>query len=203
MREKAYYPVLYMFVITCGFSLLLFGFARLTDDKVKMNAQMAFERAVIGVFPELSADTNARIHQLFTDLFRFDEPTKAYVYTKDGQVKGYAVPFAGPGFWDEIEGVLGIAADQKTVTGITFYKQTETPGLGARIDEEEFKNQFAGLQIQQTAQPIGIRPVTRQLDKHEVHAVTGATQTSVRLEKLINDNLSQWLQRQTLKETAQ
>jgi Na+-transporting NADH:ubiquinone oxidoreductase subunit C len=200
MREKAYYPVFYMFVITCGFSLLLIGFARLTDDKVKMNAQMAFERAVVGVFPELSAKNNAQIHQIFTDLFDYDEATKAYVYTKDGQLKGYAVPFAGPGFWDEIEGVLGMAVDKQTVTGITFYKQTETPGLGARIDEEEFRNQFSGLQIQQTAQPIGIRPATRQLDKHEVHAVTGATQTSIRLEKLINDNLARWLESQQLKE---
>jgi hypothetical protein len=40
---------------------------------------------------------------------------------------------------------------------------------------------------------MGIRPVTRELRDNEIHAITGATQTSVRLEKLINDRLVRWI----------
>lgn len=200
MKEKPLYPVVYMFVITCFFSLLLIGFSRYTHDKIEVNARMAFERAVVGAFPDISAPNNAAIHKVFTEQFRLEEPTNCYVYTKDGQLQGYAVPFAGPGFWDQIEGILGIAADKKSVLGIVFYEQTETPGLGARIDENDFRDQFEGIQIKHTDKPIGIRPASMPLNENEVHAITGATQTCVRLEKLMNDSLKKWIDLQGLKE---
>lgn len=193
MKEKLYYPVVYMFAITCGFSLMLIGLAQFTRDEIEINAQMAFERAVVGAFHEIEAQTNAQVHQVFTEQFQFDEQTQSYQYTTEGVLAGYVVPFAGPGFWDDIEGVIGIAADRTTVKGIAFYEQAETPGLGARIDEEEFRQKFVNLKIKHTAQPIGIRPVTKELRENEVHAITGATQTSVRLEKLLNDRLVRWL----------
>ena len=106
----------------------------------------------------------------------------------------FAVPFAGQGFWDKIKGVIGIAADEKTITGVAFYEQKETPGLGARIDEEEFRSQFVGKTIEDNADPIGIIPVTETPGKNEVHAITGATQTCTRLETLMNRDIQIWLQ---------
>jgi Na+-transporting NADH:ubiquinone oxidoreductase subunit C len=202
MKEKPWYPVLYMFVATCIFSVLLIGLARLTREDIEMNAQMAFERAVVGAFPEIKADTNEAVHTVFVEQFEYDEQTRSYRYTEGGQLKGYAIPFAGPGFWDDIEGILGIAADRKTVTGIAFFEQAETPGLGARIDEDDFRGKFRGLIINYSPRPIGIRPVTKDLRENEVHAITGATQTSIRLEKLINDSLARWLQSMNLREDA-
>ena len=200
MREKPLYPVVYMFVITAFFSLLLIGFSRYTRDEIEINMQMALERAIVGVFEDISEKTNLQVHQIFAEQFGFDEQTKSYTYKKDGRLRGYAIPFAGPGFWDEIEGIIGLEADKRTVTGISFYEQAETPGLGARIDEPEFRNQFPGIKIKHAAEPIGIIPVTRKLNENDVHAVTGATQTSVRLEKLINDRLTGWLKSQNLPE---
>ena len=34
--------------------------------------------------------------------------------------------------------------DSETVKGITFYKHKETPGLGAEVDKDWFKNNFVG-----------------------------------------------------------
>lgn len=203
MREKPWYPVAYMFVATCIFSVLLIGLARVTRDDIEVNARMAFERAVVGAFPEIEAVTNDEVHRAFVEQFEYDEQTRSYRRTVGGQLTGYAVPFAGPGFWDDIEGVIGVAADKKTVTGVAFYEQTETPGLGARIDEEDFRGKFHGLKIDYTPRPIGIRPATKDLRENEVHAITGATQTSMRLEKLINDSLARWLQSMNLLEDAQ
>jgi len=202
MKEKAWYPVVYMFVATCIFSVLLIGLARVTRDDIEVNARMAYERAVVGAFPEIGAVTNDEVHRAFVERFEYDENTRSYRYSEDGQLKGYAIPFAGPGFWDDIEGIIGIAADKKTVTGIAFYEQTETPGLGARIDEEDFRGKFRGLKVDYSSRPIGIRPVTKDLRDNEIHAITGATQTSVRLEKLINDSLARWLQSMNLLEDA-
>lgn len=193
MRDKPYFAIVYMFVITAVFSSALIGFARITRGRVAANLQLNFERAVVQAFPEIEFQSNLQIHQIFKDLFRKDDRTGAYLYEKEGQIVGYAVPFSGQGFWDKIEGIIGIAADKRTVQGVAFYEQKETPGLGARIDEDEFRRKFIGKKIDDSIRPIGIVPEAQTPAENEVHAVTGATQTSVRLETLMNQNIRQWL----------
>ncbi len=193
MKGKPYFAVVYMFIVTAFFSTILIGFSLITRQRVVANEQIRFERAVLEAFPEIDFQNNQRIHAIFTEQFQMNEQIGAYVYRKDGQVAGYAIPFAGQGFWDDIEGVIGIAADKRTIKGLAFYEQKETPGLGARIDEDEFRKQFIGKQIEDSDEPIEIVPTTRTLDENEVHAVTGATQTSIRLEALMNQDLRQWL----------
>lgn len=192
MRDKPFFAVIYMFVVTAFFSAVLIGFARLTRSRVDANQMIAFEKAVLGVIPEISATTNAQIHQIFTE--QFELSSGGYVYRKDGQVAGYAVPVEGQGFWATIKGIIGIAPDKQTITGISFYEQSETPGLGARIVEPAFCDAFTGKELAEGERLIGIRPDGTTLNNSEVHSITGATQTCVRLEKLINDGLAQWLQ---------
>jgi len=147
MKDKPWFPVLYMFVLMIFFSAILIGFAYVTRQRVEMNVQLNFERAVIEAFPEIQYKNDSDIHRIFTEQFAKEEKTGVYLYKKDGQTQGYAVPFAGQGFWDKIKGVIGIAADWKTIRGVAFYEQNETPGLGARIDEEEFRRQFIEKEI--------------------------------------------------------
>ena len=94
----------------------------------------------------------------------------------------------------DVLGIVGIAADRKTITGVAFYEQSETPGLGARIVEPDFCDAFTGKQLAEGDRPLGIRPAGSTLNNSEVHSITGATQTCVRLEKLINDGMTQWRQ---------
>jgi Na+-transporting NADH:ubiquinone oxidoreductase subunit C len=196
MKNKPYFAVIYMFVVTAFFSSVLIGFARLTRDKVQANQQIAFEKAILQVFPEITAETNTQIHRVFTERFKLSGG--AYVYRKDGQIAGYAVPVEGQGFWAPIKGIIGLAANKQTVTGVAFYEQSETPGLGARITEPDFRNSFKGLKLNEREMPIDFRPAGTELKGNEVHAITGATQTCIRLEKLINDSLIEW--RQQLKQ---
>ena len=79
------------------------------------------------------------------------------------------------------------------IIGIAFYEQNETPGLGAQITKYAFKNQFNGKIISSSGKPINMRQPGSELGKSDVHAITGATQTSTRLEKIINDALIKWL----------
>jgi RnfABCDGE-type electron transport complex G subunit len=192
MKNKPFFAVIYMFAVTAFFSTILIGFAKLTRGRVEANQQIAFEKAVLQVFPEIEAATNTEIHRVFTE--QFEPASKGFVYRKDGQIAGYAVPVAGQGFWAPIRGIVGVASDKKTITGIAFYEQTETPGLGARIVEPEFCNAFIGKQLSDDGKLVGIRPEGTAINKSEVHAITGATQTCTRLEKLLNDGLTQWQQ---------
>jgi len=111
----------------------------------------------------------------------------------NGQIVAYALPISGQGFWAPIKGVIGIKADRQTITGIAFYEQNETPGLGAQITKDVFKNQFNGKIISSTEKPINMKRPGDELAKSDVHAITGATQTSTRLEKIINEALKNWL----------
>ena len=89
----------------------------------------------------------------------------AYTLKKDGQMAAYALPFEGQGFWACIRGIVGIAADKKTVTGITFYEQSETPGLGAEIVRPAFRNQFKGKVLAQKEKPIRHETARRYLGR--------------------------------------
>lgn len=203
MKGKPWFPIAYMFVVTAAFSTVLIGFAKLTEDRVQANEQVMFERAVLEAFPEIDVPPTAQINQRFTELFEISETAAgAYVYRKDGQLAGYAVPVSGKGFWAPIRGVVGVSKDLTTITGISFYDQNETPGLGARITESDFREQFEGLTVGPIDKPIGIRPASVTPAEYEVHAIAGATQTCVRLEVLINDALSAWLKEMSAQEAG-
>ena len=83
----------------------------------------------------------------------------------------------------------------KTVTGFVVYEQRETPGLGAEVAKKEFTKQFDNLTISSQDKPITFKRPGEDLQQGQVHAVTGATQTSTRLEIIIYDNLTQWLEK--------
>ena len=196
MREKRWFPVLYMFVITAFFSSIVIGVSQFTKERVVANQKRSFEQAVLAVLPGMyDADAgDLELHQRFQEqISRPDGSTaEAYTLKKDGKLIAYALPIQGQGFWAPIEGVIGIAADKRTITGIIFYEQKETPGLGAEITTSQFRGQFQGKVISMTDKPLTFKRQGDIIGKSDVHAVTGATQTSARLEKIINNALRNW-----------
>lgn len=196
IRKQAWYPIVYMFVVTAVFSTVLIGLSRLTRERVEANQRIAFERTVLEALGMDVGDmSRSQVHDRF--VASIAEPTDntagAYRWMEDGRLKGYALPIAGQGFWAPIKGVLGIEPDAQTVTGIAFYEQSETPGLGAEITTNEFRSQFIGKTIDREIPYMSIRPVAAPLDEHSVHAITGATQTSTRLEKFLRADLAAWV----------
>ena len=100
--------------------------------------------------------------------------------------------FQGQGVWDVIRGILVLDRNLETVQGLEFLEQHETPGLGARIEEAEFKNRFKGLEIawnQPENQRIIIGKDTGTGQNNRVDAITGATQTSMALMQALNAEL--------------
>lgn len=196
MKDKPWFVVLYMFVVTAVFCSVLIGFARGTAARVRANEQLAFEEAVLRSLPiELAENiSNAELHNLYVE--RVEEPTEqtggAYRYIENGQLAAYALPIEGQGFWATIRGVIGIEPDKKTVTGIYFYEQAETPGLGAEITKAEFRDQFPGKVLADSDAPLAIERLKTDYGPSEIQAVTGATQTSTRLGKFMNEQLAQW-----------
>lgn len=197
MKNKPFFAVIYMFVVTAFFSSILVGFSRMTRSRVKANEQLAVERAVLAVFPDTMEVAAKDIHAVFNEKFVEKQELGAWLYYRDQQLAGYAVPVEGKGYWATIKGIVGIDVDTQTITGVSFYEQSETPGLGARIVEPDFCDQFVGRKLQISEMPIGIKPPSETLKDNQVHAITGATQTCIRLEVLMNEGLAQWQQAMT------
>ncbi|MHC5059742.1 MAG: FMN-binding protein [Planctomycetota bacterium] len=196
MKDKPFFAIIYMFVVTAFFSSIVIGFARLTEDRVRANRQLAFERAVLEVFSLAEGKTAPQLHAAYLESIQPPTGTQPFCILKgvDDKVEGYAVNIAGKGFWAPIKGIMGFKPDKQTITGIAFYEQNETPGLGAEITSSAFRDQFKNKKIAVSGDPLGIEPLGTELSENQVHAITGATQTCTRLEKLINKSLSQWME---------
>ncbi len=196
MREKRWFPVLYMFIVTAFFSSIVIGISQFTRERVIANQKRSFEQAVLAVLPGMydAQASDLELHRRFQErIGRPDEFTAgAYTIKKDGKLIAYALPISGQGFWAPIKGVIGIAADKKTITGVVFYEQKETPGLGAQITTSQFRDQFQGKVMSTGPKPLNFKRPGDILGKSDVHAITGATQTSARLEKIINNGLKNW-----------
>lgn len=112
---------------------------------------------------------------------------KIYTYQHPQAGKLYAVEFAGPGLWGPIEGLLCLKSDLKTVFNIAFYKQEETPGLGAEIAGPGFCGQFRDKTIAGSGKPgIRVRKPGAASGNNEVDGISGATLTCDKVDAMIN-----------------
>lgn len=98
----------------------------------------------------------------------------------------YAVEFKGAGMWAPIEGLLCLRSDLTTIYNIAFYKQEETPGLGAEIAGDNFRGRFRDKTIAGAEPGISIRPEAGVAGDNEVDGISGATITCGKVEDMVN-----------------
>lgn len=161
--------------------------ARAFDLSVDGPDAAAYERAVSEHIQETALDANDRAWTVF----RHPRPDVGQ------ELVAIGFEFKGQGVWDEIRGILVLSPDLTRVRNLRFLEQHETPGLGARIEEEWFLRQFQGLDI------AWDRPLDRRLiigaaldpdASNRVDAITGATGTSQALMRMLNQELEAFRQ---------
>ena len=110
--------------------------------------------------------------------------------------KYYIIPLYGKGLWGPIWGFISLEEDMNTVYGVSFGHKSETPGLGAKIVTEEFRNQFKGKKIfdeNGNFTSILVEKNLKQLNEHQVDAISGATATSKGVENMLESVLSHYI----------
>ena len=65
----------------------------------------------------------------------------------EGRVRLVILPVSGTGFASTIYGYLALDGDLNTIRGITFYEHEETPGLGAEIENEQWRAKWIGKKV--------------------------------------------------------
>ncbi len=115
---------------------------------------------------------------------------------EDGS-KSYIMPLEGKGLWGPIYGYISIKEDMRTINGVTFDHKSETPGLGAEINESWFEAQFVGKKLFEDEEFVSIlvqKGGAEEGDPHAVDAISGGTITSKALEAMLYDCLDKYFQ---------
>ena len=189
--KDSLHTVIYSTVLGVVCAVLLTAAARFAEPYREANQEAEKIRNILAVlevpFDEETASV-AELKELFAANVRQDSETNNYTYVIDGAVQGVAVQFAGPGMWGGIKGFLALEGDMRTIRGVTFIEQEETPGLGGDIAAPWFQDQFKQKKIvdAQGRPGIAITPPGMAAADNEVNAISGATITSGKVENLLN-----------------
>ncbi|MFZ7089935.1 NADH:ubiquinone reductase (Na(+)-transporting) subunit C [Primorskyibacter sp. 2E233] len=96
------------------------------------------------------------------------------------------LPILGAGYNGPIRGMLALRGDMNTIAGMTITEQSETPGLGARIEEPAWQADFAGKQIADDKGDLRFSVARGPANtEYEVDGITGATRTSNAVTRMI------------------
>ncbi|UCF99235.1 MAG: FMN-binding protein [Spirochaetaceae bacterium] len=189
--RRSLFTVFFMFAVTLVFISVLSLIYVLTRDIIRLNESLVVKRAVLYVagleVPQTGIEADAMYKERVKEVK--DESGNVLYYEilepSGTNVQSYVVPVLGAGLWGEIESVVGVEKDLKTLTGIEFIKQNETPGLGGRITESWFKEQFRGKHW-----PLSVVPEGDPAGDQEFQAITGATNTTNGIRDILNNRLA-------------
>ena len=187
-REGTIYTIVFVFIVSFAFVLLLSLTNQATIEQVELNQEIVRQGAILSAMG-IEAEGSEEIQEKY-DTVATDPDAGLYVATVNGQLV-YGTQFAGPGLWGTIEGVIAVTADLREIVGIEIVSDNETPGLGGRINEPWFKDQFRGERV--TAGGIDVTQIAGDGDPDRVNGlidgVTGATRTSDSMEAIVNREL--------------
>jgi Na+-transporting NADH:ubiquinone oxidoreductase subunit C len=172
------YPVLFMVLLTVVFISAVSSLFLSTKERVELNETLNLKRAVLyatGI--DFPAGDPAGVQEVYSERVRevgeSDGKPAYFEIIQGNTVTGYASFVSGAGLWGKIVAIFGFENSLDQFTGVEFLEQNETPGLGARITEEWFKEQFRGKKGPFSLVEEGTADAPGELD-----AITGATRTS-------------------------
>lgn len=191
-------PIIFISVLSLACVLFLTFAYQFSKPIIVENEKMDGIKNVLNSFdiPFASLKTTQEVKALFEK--NVEEQVvgslKYFTYGQ-GADKKYCFPVIAKGLWGMIFGFISLESDLKTVFRVAFHKHQETPGLGARIDEGEFRDQFKGLSLYDDTGKFGIlslRPGKEKF-KNSVDSISGATLTSDAVVKGINESLDKYI----------
>lgn len=190
------YTFVYMTVVVIIVAVLLAVVSQALAPKQQANILLDKQKQILGALKVdyTNADPAEVYYTLVQDTLRYGEQ-EVYVANLNGATK-YILPLSGKGLWGGIGGYLALDEDKNTIYGVNFNHESETPGLGAKIVEPEFRSQFEGKHIRNAANEV-VSVAVLKAGKHaegqeQVDAISGATITSSGVSTMLEVNLSEY-----------
>jgi len=150
---KKIFPIISVTVVVFIAVALLGLTDTVVRDKIEWQKEQKIQRMLYEIFPSMTE------HTLENDVYM--------IYSDEAEI-GFAFLAMGKGYGGNIDILVGLE-NETTVKGITIVSHLESPGLGARITESVFTDQFTGLNIDD---------VVLKRDGGQIDAITGASISS-------------------------
>ena len=185
--KKRLYPVAFMLAVTLVFISVTSVVYTFTGERIELNERLRLKQAVLyaaGV--ELPPDPSA-IEKVFdgrVSAIKGDAGETRYYEVRaaaSGDIEAYVIIYVGKGLWGEITASVGFDASLEACRGLEIIGQNETPGLGGRIDEAWFKEQFRGKRP-----PLSVVAEEAGTTEKEINGITGATYSTAAIQDLMN-----------------
>jgi Na+-transporting NADH:ubiquinone oxidoreductase subunit C len=194
---KSIKEVAFIFFVALFFAGLTAGVNQALLRRINLNEQTRSTKYLLDVMEiEIPKDAGPQeITRLADKRIRKAEVDGRTVFRavdENGSPKGYAFRISGKGFWGMIYGLISFNPDLNTIKDIVFTSHNETPGLGARIEEPWFREQFRGLKLANKIDEDTYLEIVQggAEKKNRIDSITGATMTSTALEKILNEDLA-------------
>lgn len=199
MIESKTYPIIFIFVISLVFVLVLSTINALAKPRILEQEKFEFQKSVLYVFGYLD-DTSKLDENEIRNIYESKIVEKTgdtiTVYIAK-EMEKYAFTLQSPGLWGTIEALVAVNKDGSRIEGIDFINHSETPGLGGRIEESAFKEQFRNEKISSDSNSriaVVANRDTSSSDDSSVDSITGASRTSEAIQKLVNKAVNEILQ---------
>ena len=190
------YTIVYSTILVVIVAVLLALVSQVLSPRQEANILLDKQKQILGALKiDYSTGNPADIYMaLVNDTLTYDKQ-EVYVANLNGATK-YVLTLSGKGLWGGIGGYLALDADKNTIYGVNFNHASETPGLGAKIVEMPFREQFEGKHIRNAEGQVVSVAVLKNGKKAEgqeqVDAISGATITCDGVHKMIATNLSEY-----------
>ena len=175
--------VLIMGAVCAGLLVVIDYF---TSMRVERNEQLEVKASVLEVFGIDYEKTD--IDDKFDENVKTVEKSSLTFYQANNGDVSYL--FDGTGLWGDITGIMAVDSAFESVKGIMIIDQEETPGLGSRITEKGFLDQFKEKKIEPSL--VVVSGLSKASKDNEVDAISGATLTSKALETILNENIQKY-----------
>ena len=177
-------------------SILVASAAIVLKPRQELNEEQFRQRIILDVagLYEPGSDISAlysNIEETTTTLASGEDAT-IYVVRDGSRIEQVILPIEGSGLWGMMYGFLAVDGDGMTARGLQFYEHTETPGLGAEVDNPAWRAQWQGKRLYDADGNPEIRivkgPAPENSD-YQVDGLAGATLTG----RGVNAFVHRWL----------
>ncbi len=176
LKEILRYGVI-LFIITAVSAALLAGVNMLTEGQIAQNAYVAEQNALREVIPGVK--TFDALPDETSEMYGADA---IYAAIDENNICiGHCVKISQNGYGGAIQSVIGVMYGEngeQIVSGVEIISHSETPGLGANMTKDSFREQFVGKGR--------VEVVKAGAKDGEINAISGATISSKAMASSVN-----------------
>lgn len=183
--------------ITLVAGLALSGVFAMTKDKIEEQKMLANAESYKAVLPDAATfsfndDLTSAVEALGGETYDSASFGRTYINDvivgegADGSVVGYVISAtSAEGFEGNVTMSVGLGLDG-TMKGIAFTELNETAGMGMRVDEDVFKDQFKDVKVDS----FTLNKAGGSTADNEIDSVSGASTTSGAVVNAVNTALA-------------